>query len=1434
MQGVSISCLLDSGSQVSTITESFFHKNYGSHQWQNIPFLRLTAANGLSIPYCGYVELDVTIGDYYLPDMGWLVVREAEDEETRRRKAKHPGVIGSNIIEVLRESMQSSNLDQNLLSTLSLYTEVNDMSATTESRLVQGYARVMGKQPILIPAESVRTISASARGHGETMLIEELDEGPSHLSRGIRVVPSVVRSSHGQIPVIVNNFSREDQYLHPRTPIARVSFPQVVQSFPKHTVETVSAEEVLVQPGHIPDSVKPEELNAEDIFSRLDIGDISAEERNRLQSLITQHDEVFSRGDHDMGYCDKIKHSIKTVDDIPIKLPYRRVPPSQWEEVRNFLETQCSIGVIRPSISPYAAAMVLVKKPNGKMRVCGDFRLLNAKTIKDAHPLPRVDEALEALKGAKYFATVDLAHGFWQCAIEETDIPKTAFRAGPWGLFEYTRMPMGLCNAPATFSRLMQACLGDVNLQSVIVYLDDVLVFGSTFEETVERLDMVLHRLHKFGLKIKPEKCHLMKREVKYLGHVVSEAGISTDPDKIAAVQAWKIPETETQLRSFLGLASYYRRFIQGFASIARPLHALLGPSNKQMAKKKKKRPKIHDSRPFQEKWTDECTKAFEEMKQCLTSSPLLGYPDFKSPFIVETDASFNGLGAVLSQKQNNRTVVVAYASRSLRPTERNDANYSAMKLEMLGLKWAVTEKFRDYLLGNTFTVLTDNNPLAYLDTAKLGATEMRWVAQLAQFNFKVKYRSGRTNRHADALSRNPIPIDENAVEQDEMDVLSHLTISSELPKELKIRVEELMTEATSTQIHSTVTVDEVRTRSSNINPVVCSSSLPGFSQADIHRLQETDPDIRHFLQLKKSTQKPSGKALHSLPKNVKHYVREWDRIGCIGDRWFREVQFREQLVQQLLLPTSLKGRVLGELHDNLGHQGVDRTLSLCRSRFFWPGMSTDVERYCQNCHRCLVAKTKPKVRPTMGSIFAQKPQEVVAIDFTVLERSSNGFENVLVMTDVFTKFSQAIPTRDQKARTVAEVLVKEWIVRYGVPRRLHSDQGRCFEADIVKELSRMYGIRKSRTTPYHPAGNGQAERFNRTMHNLLRTLEVDEKRRWNQHIAELVFAYNATPHASTGYTPYFLFFGREPLLPVDQLFEPPSEGDNSSNLDEWVSKHHNQLVDAFERATRNLEKEARRRQDAQKTSRSGVDLEVGQRVLLRQQAWKGRHKIQDIWQGRPYRIRKRMNPTGHVYEIEPVDGSEKCKTVNRADLLIVPESIPESIEIVTPSSETGTLPTSTSKPDQLQDDIPNAPWNAHDIAQALNQLEVESEPCSQTAPNSLPDIEVTNDDREEHILESEDELPQMDHEEISLTSGPPSLTDIEETNDMEEHTTAGENELPQMEQEEILTPGPRRSTRSTAGRNTNPHNLPKSVLSEGIDISSQGFPSCSLFNVFW
>ena len=259
--------------------------------------------------------------------------------------------------------------------------------------------------------------------------------------------------------------------------------------------------------------------------------------------------------------------------------------------------------------------------------------------------------------------------------------------------------------------------------------------------------------------------------------------------------------------------------------------------------------------------------------------------------------------------------------------------------------------------------------------------------------------------------------------------------------------------------------------------------------------------------------------------------------------------------------------------------------------------MGADVEEYCKVCPRCVLAKAGKKLHPTMGSLVAKRPLEVVAMDFTVLEPGTNNVENVLVLTDVFTKFTQAIPCRDQKATTVARVLVRDWFIRFGVPRQLHSDQGRNFESKVIAELCRMYGISKSRTTPYHPEGNGQCERFNRTLHDRLRTLPPDKKRQWPELLPELVYAYNATPHSSTGYSPYYLFFGREPQLPIDHLFGADEQSDNKApEVEQWISDHHQRMKLAFELAAGKTEKEALRRQKHHNKTAKDNDLHIGAR----------------------------------------------------------------------------------------------------------------------------------------------------------------------------------------------------------------------------------------------
>ncbi|PIK59004.1 putative thy-1 membrane glycoprotein isoform X1 [Apostichopus japonicus] len=417
-----------------------------------------------------------------------------------------------------------------------------------------------------------------------------------------------------------------------------------------------------------------------------------------------------------------------------------------YQEVKQHIRDMLEHGVIKESHSPWAAPIVIVKKKDGSLRFCVDYRKLNAKTRKDAHPLPRIEEALDALNNAQYFSTLDLASGYWQIAMHPSDEEKTAFTT-PMGLYEFTRMPFGLTNAPATFQRYMESCLGDLHYETLLIYIDDIIVFSRNFETHLQRLDEVFQRLEKHGLKIKPSKCHLFQEEIGYLGHVVSSKGIATDPEKTAVVEKWEAPRNAKEVRSFLGLAGYYRRFIKGFSKIAGPLYDLVGATTKKSGKEVT--PKQNS---FQ--WLSKQQEAFEKLKKSLTTAPVLSYPDYTKPFIVHTDASAQGLGAVLSQVSDGQEKVIAFASRTLRPAEKNDSNYSAFKLELLALTWAVTEKFRDYLYGSQFTVYTDHNPLVYLKKAHLNTTEMRWTARLSSYNFNIVYRPGKDNGNADALSR--------------------------------------------------------------------------------------------------------------------------------------------------------------------------------------------------------------------------------------------------------------------------------------------------------------------------------------------------------------------------------------------------------------------------------------------------------------------------------------------------------------------------------------------------------------------------------------------------------------------------------------------------------------------------------------------------------
>ena len=928
---------------------------------------------------------------------------------------------------------------------------------------------------------------------------------------------------------------------------------------------------------------------------------LTKKQQDDIRRLCLEHFKLFAAKPSDLGRTSRVVHDIDTGDEAPIKQNPFRCPEPHKKVVEEHIEDMLRAGVIEPSESPWASRVVLVKKKDGKLRFCVDYRKLNNVTKKDVYPLPRIDDILDQFRGAKYFTSLDCMSGFWNVPLTDEAKEKTAF-ATHLGLFQFVAMPFGLCNAPATFQRAMTQCVAGLGVPGP--YLDDIPIATKTWEEHTELLSKVFKRLLEWDFRLKLEKCDFACDHVTYLGHVITAQGIKTNPKLVDKVRDFPAPKDISGLRSFLGLTGYYRRFIPSYATVAAPLTALL-------------------KKGVQFSWTESREAAFKELKRYLTDDPILKYPDFDKEFILQTDASDYGVGAVLSQIQDDgHDHPIAYASATLNKHERN---YSVTEKECLAVVFAV-KVFRPYLLGpKPFTVVTDHAPLTALakhrDTAgRLG----RWNLILSEFKFHVRHKPGRAHANADALSR--------MVEQTPV-IKSDMTGKLPDPPGVgkggavvnALSVEQ-PTDTRPPQVFDLSEVDqidalpELLVKDQLYGPIVeylRDGKLPGNENdrrlilSEAGRCQLRADGILLRARDSKHSKPTDPKVLICLPKSLQRVCM---RVAHA-------------------LPVS-------------GHLSAETTYARLKNLVYWPKMKEEVFSYVRGCLTCQESKVPPAPgKYLMTPIVASMPLERVVMDVLgPLRVTEDGNKYIIIFTDHFTKWTAAVAMPDQLARTVAEALVEKVILCVGPMHTLASDQGTNFLSQIVSEICDLFGTRQMQSVAYRPQTQGLVERFNRTLLSMLRCFVDDECDDWDKYLPYLIYAYNTSPNRVTGDTPFRLMYGRDPK-PFIRLPEVDPEKPVKSYT-EYRERLEARMLAAYELAQKASLQEYERMKHRLRSNARYVELREGDLVWLKRMAFPSNlhRKLSRKYTG-PWRIQKLDGPNVRISALG-IEG--QVRTVHR------------------------------------------------------------------------------------------------------------------------------------------------------------------------------------------
>ncbi|CAF1045914.1 unnamed protein product [Didymodactylos carnosus] len=804
------------------------------------------------------------------------------------------------------------------------------------------------------------------------------------------------------------------------------------------------------------------------------------EQRKQLETLLLQYNKLFDTSKTTIANT-TISHAIDTIPHPPpCSKPYRTTQ-EKHEALYKMCQQLMESGLISPSNSPYAAPALLTPKKDGSWRMVVDYKKLNKITLKDNYPLPNMEQTLQNLGiGYKYFTKLDLKSGFWQFPIREADKRKTAFIT-PFGLYHFNVLPQGLKNSPPTFQRVMTNVLQHCRNFSM-VYLDDIIVYSRTFEEHCQHLKQVFMALTKNNLQLNPPKCAIAQSQIDYLGHSISSTTVTPLKEKIKSILEIPEPKSLRQANKFIGALAWYRKFIPQFASVAAPIHAITNLTKKQQHK-------------FQ--WNKPQSEAFHKLKQLLTSTPLLlNFPDDTKPIILSTDASDVGIGGVLQQQINGNMHNIYYHSQLITSAQKK---YDTIEKEALAI-WLCIKRMRPFLLGRNIIIYTDHCPICNMMERTVKNKRVDRISLLLQeYNIeKIIHIKGRHNCLPDYLSRHPI--------KNNVDDLVDYDYGLD-PKLRNWPPSQVFAGAVTTRARAVltpqVTVQQGRTRNKKENPYKKQYNTTRKSeQSSINDLTTTDVSSKTTF-LSKATMSATDFSLlkikheqqtdQDIQDKTKHYKKN-QSYEFVDGIFYKLITRGTTKIKLLHLPATLIKEILFLYHDH-----PSRELKL---------------------------QQIPVPDEVLG---------MVGMDFwgPTQQPSANGNQYVVTMTDYLSKFVFAKPTPTNSAKDASQFFL-EVVWGYGAPTKLLTDQGSHFVSELTNAIVKQCNTTHILSTPYHPMTNGQTERFNATFSPALAKLWEEEANNWDDFVPACVYPYNTGEHATTGYSPFQLMFGREFRLPIE------------------------------------------------------------------------------------------------------------------------------------------------------------------------------------------------------------------------------------------------------------------------------------------------------------